>query len=178
MRGIQRLFDEIALEFDKIHSFSLRLKPVLGVAYRRFQEQYGFEKLDQPELNLTTHRKRLDELVQLTDEFCRDPVNLMTEKHMLVNKFYTSLVAEARLVFRQAYKDSSTWLSRALDPLMLRIREHKDHFERRLANIKKIHDNIDTLQERLGWLQNEQERLQTQNAALDEVAAKLGIEPV
>ena len=176
MRGIQRLFDEIALEFDKIHTFSLRLKPVLGVAYRRFHEQYGFDQLEQPALNLVPHRERLEELVRLTDEFCRDPVNLMTEKHMLVNKFYTSLVAEARLVFRQAYKDSTVWLSRALDPLMLRIREHKDHFERRLANIKKIHDNIDTLQERLSWLQGEQARLQAQNATLTEIASSLGIE--
>ena len=173
MRGMQQLFGEITEEFDQIHKLGLHLRPVLGAAYQHFHEKYGFAKATPPDLDLDRHRQKLAELAQRTDEFCRDPVNLMTEKHLLVNKFYLGLVTQARQVFDEARADSEAWLRRALDPLMMRIRERKSDFERRLANIKKIHDNIDTLQERIEWLEAEKARLGRESELLDEIVARM-----
>ena len=175
MRGMQQLFAEITAEFDQIHQLGLHLRPVLAAAYQHFYEKYGFEKLAPPDLDLERHRLRLHDLVQKTNEFCHDPVNLMTEKHLLVNKFYLGLVTQARQVFDAARADSEAWISKALDPLMMRIRERKSDFERRLDNIKKIHDNIDTLQERIAWLEDEQARLLQENSQLDEIMGRLHI---
>lgn len=175
MRGMQQLFAEITAEFDQIHQLGLHLRPVLAAAYQHFYEKYGFEKLAPPDLDLERHRQRLHDLVQKTDEFCHDPVNLMTEKHLLVNKFYLGLVTQARQVFDAARADSEAWIGRALDPLLMRIRERKTDFERRLTNIKKIHDNIDTLQERITWLEDEQARLTHENSQLDEIMGRLRI---
>jgi hypothetical protein len=158
--SMQHLLRQVGHDFDKIYELARRIMALLDIAYKRFHEQHGFEKKIPPELTLEIYREKLKDLLQRTDAFCRDPVNIMTEKHFLIKKFYIGLVTQARQVFGQARHESEAWLRRALEPLMSQIREHKTMLERRADNLKKILDNIDTLQERIKALTLQQAELE------------------
>ena len=119
---------------------------------------YGFPKMTPPVLNLERHILHMHSLHQNTERFCKDPVNVMTEKHFLVRRFYNGLVSHARELFRQLRLELDTWVNSALMPLSLQLKEHQKLLERKVDNLRKVAGDINTLQERVRQL--EQQHLQ------------------
>jgi len=115
------------------------------------------------------HRQRLASLAQSTEIFCRDPLNLMLEKRFMVSKFYQSLVSEARTVFEMARLEADAWLRRTLDPLVMRIRDHKTQLELRVDNIRKVHDNLDNLQAKVAELKQQFDDLGKQHQEINSI---------
>ena len=70
----------------KILGFASETRNFVDKVYQEFQEKYGFVNLTPPPLNLEKHILSMKGLKQNTERFCRDPVNVMTEKHFLVKK--------------------------------------------------------------------------------------------
>ncbi len=168
IRGMYLLIRRMGAEFDNAHQQGVAIKQLLNTAYQRFHDVHGLETLDPPLLDLGRYRGRLDELMVSTQEFCADPMNIMLEKRFMIKKFYIGLVTQARIVFQQVRLESETWLRLTLDPIVLRIKEHKTQLEHRLENITKVHANLDSIQERSQSVSREMVQLKGQ---LDEIEA-------
>lgn len=173
LRSMQSLFGQATQQFDKIHQHAAQIKGLVDAAYKRFHEQHGFTQLSPPPLSLERARQGLLDLAQQTTDFCNDPVNIMTEKHFLIRKFYTGLVASADDVFNQARGESEAWLRASLSPLMTQIHDYRAQIERRVETVKQIHDNIDTLEERVKELIQRQGRLLKQSETIDGIRARI-----
>lgn len=173
LRSMQSLFGQATQQFDKIHQHAAQIKGLVDAAYKRFHEQHGFTQLSPPPLSLERARQGLLDLAQQTTDFCNDPVNIMTEKHFLIRKFYTGLVASADNVFNQARGESEAWLRASLSPLMTQIHDYRAQIERRVETVKQIHDNIDTLEERVKELIQRQGRLLKQSETIDGIRARI-----
>lgn len=173
LRSMQSLFGHATQQFDRIHHHAGQIKGLVDAAYRRFHEQHGFELLFPPPLELEQARQGLQTLAQQTMEFCDDPLNVMTEKHFLIRKFYAGLVASAEQVFDQARTESNTWLRASLSPLIRQIQDYKAQIDQRVATVRQIHDNTDTLDERIRELAVEQERLIKQSGVIEEIHSRI-----
>ncbi|GBL45375.1 hypothetical protein SFMTTN_1182 [Sulfuriferula multivorans] len=168
-RGMNNLFGRINTQFAKVDKAAATILELLDSAYRRFEEQHGFPQLNPPKLDMDRHRQRLASLAQSTEMFCRDPLNLMLEKRFMVSKFYQSLVSEARTVFEMARLEADAWLRRTLDPLVMRIRDHKTQLELRVDNIRKVHDNLDNLQAKVAELKQQFDDLGKQHQEINSI---------
>lgn len=177
IRSMQSLFGQATQQFDKIHHHANQIKGLVDAAYKRFHEQHGFAQLSPPALSLEKAHRGLLDLAQQTTEFCSDPVNIMTEKHFLIRKFYAGLVTSAEAIFGQARLESEVWLRSSLTPLMTQIRDYKAQIERRLENVKQIHDNIDTLEERIKELTQRQSALLKQSQTIESIHARINEPP-
>jgi hypothetical protein len=122
---------------------------------------------------MTDFQQRMQALVRTTDEFCTDPVNVMTEKHFLVRKFFFSLGAQARAIFEVAHHDANLWLKGVVAPLKLQIAEHKAQLDKRTESLMKVHENLDSLQKNIAEVEERNATLQAQSAALDQILLKL-----
>ena len=145
----------------------------LDHAYADFHRQHGLPKMQVPRLDLTAYLNRLQALVSETDAFCHDPANLMLEKRFMIRRFYAGLVDQARKTFSLARTESERWLRIALDPVMTRIREHKQHLDTRLTSLKDIVDNMGTLQTRMRQLKDDIATMRNDKAALDDIGQRL-----
>ena len=148
-RGMQQLIRQTAHQYKHIHKHAKQVKGLVDAAYIRFHVKHGFERRNSPELSIDQHLDSIRALAQRAELFCSDPINIMTEKHFLIRKFFLSVAGEARVIFERTRVDCEAWLRNVLAPLITQINEHKAQIERRLENVKKIHDNIDSLQDRL-----------------------------
>ncbi len=175
-RGMHTLFDRINAQFGRVDVVAGDILGLLEAAYLRFQEQHDFPALNPPTLNLNRHRQRLADLARSTEAFCRDPLNLVLEKRFMINKFYQSLVSEARDTFDRARTETDAWLRRTLDPLVARIRDHKNQLELRVENIKKVHGNLDGLQARIAELKQQHDAMQIQQAEINALLQTLNIQ--
>lgn len=162
MKSMNALFDKFGEEANKILEFATEAKKFVDGVYQTFHEKHGFPKLSPPGLNLEKHILKMNTLRDVTDKFCRDPVNVMTEKHFLVRKFYGGLVAEAKTVFQQVRGEFEAWLKGALVPLSMQLRDHQKLLERRVESIRKISGDISSLQDRAKLLESSRGDLQKQ----------------
>lgn len=175
LRSMQSLFGQATQQFARIHHHADQIKGLVDAAYRRFHEQHGFELVFPPPLSLERAKQGLQSLAQQTEEFCDDPLNVMTEKHFLIRKFYTGLVASAQQIFEQARSESEAWLHASLGPLTKQIQDYKAQIGQRVATVKQIHDNTDTLEERINELLKEQARLLAQREVIEGIRAKIHV---
>ena len=172
-RGMQQLIRQTAHQYQHIHKHAKQIKGLVDAAYIRFHVKHGFERRNAPELSIDQYMEAIRSLAQRSEEFCRDPLNIMTEKHFLIRKFFLSLVGEVRGIFERTRVDCEAWLRNVLAPLITQINDHKFQIERRLENIRKIHDNIDSLQERLVELESLQSALSKQLTVLEGILTQL-----
>jgi hypothetical protein len=152
-RSMNAMFDAFSRQAEKILEFGGETRAFVDRVYREFQEKYGFANLTPPPLNLEKHILAMKSLKQSTERFCRDPVNVMTEKHFLVRRFYNGLVSEARAVFQDTRKELDGWLKAALQPISTQLKEHQTLLERRVDNLKKLSGDLSSLQERVHQLE-------------------------
>jgi len=172
-RGMQQLIRQTAHQYKHIHKHAKQVKGLVDAAYIRFHVKHGFERRHAPELNIDQYMESIRALALRSEAFCRDPINIMTEKHFLIRKFFLSVAGEARIIFERTRVECEAWLRNVLAPLITQINDHKAQIERRLENVKKIHDNIDSLQERLNELETLQTALTKQLRVLEGILTKL-----
>ena len=76
----------------------------------------------------------------------------------------------ASVAAKLARVEAERWVRIALDPIMTRIREHKQHLDTRLTSLKHILENMGTLQGRMAQLKQEIERLRQDKVELERIA--------
>jgi hypothetical protein len=102
MRSMQALFDSFSRQAEKILEFAGETRNYVDRIYTEFHTLYGFPRMTPPVLNLERHILRMHALQQSTERFCKDPANIIgREKHFVIRRFYSGLVAHARDLFGQ-----------------------------------------------------------------------------
>ncbi len=152
IRSMSSLFDAFNRQADLILTYGNTTREFVDSVYDEFHERFGFANLTPPPLNLERHILSMKALRQATEKFCRDPVNVMTEKHFLVRRFYKGLVSEARRVFQETRRELDQWLKAALSPISAQLKEHQTLLERRVENLRKLSGDLSSLQDRLNEL--------------------------
>lgn len=172
-QGMKKLIEQTLILAERITRQSLEIKDIAEELYHLFHARHGFEPRKPPVLDMTHFHQSMQALEKTTEEFCADPINVMTEKHFLVRKFFFSLVAQARAQFEVAHQDAQLWLKGLLAPLKLQITEHKTQLDKRTESLMQIHENLETLQKSVADLEQHYATLQAQGAALDQILLKL-----
>ena len=177
MGSMQALFDTFSRQAEKILQFAGETRNYVDGVYTEFHKMYGFPRMTPPVLNLERHIQRMHSLHQSTERFCRDPVNVMTEKHFLVRRFYNGLVSQARELFTQLRVELDAWVNSALMPLSMQLKEHQKLLESKVENLRKVAGDINTLQERVRQLEQQQLQLGKQVEELTEIREVLQRDP-
>jgi len=174
-RSMQSLFDAISKDFIRVHALSENMKITMQHAYDYFHQQYKFDKMKLPSLDLENLLLKLKLLMHDTQIFCRDPVNVMTEKSFLIKRFYGSLVIQAQQLFGDARAECERWIKIVPLPLEMQIKEHKNQLESRLANLAKINENSSALQDSMVKIKSEQGDLVMQKQLIEKLISRLDL---
>lgn len=172
-RGMKGLIKQTSELAEEITRQSHDIKRWADALYQLFQKKHGFEARIPPLLEMKNFTRNMHALEKITSEFCASPVNMMTEKHFLLRKFFLSLGGRVQAIFVQTHKDSQLWLQNVLGPLKLQISEHKAALEKRTEALMQVHENLQALETNMARLQNELATLHGQSAALDQMLLRL-----
>jgi len=170
--GIRQLSEQMSERLQQATRQADNMLDALDQAYLRFHSQHHLPKMQVPRLDLGAYRNRLEALMGETEAFCKDPANLMLEKRFMIRRFYAGLVEEARKAFNLARMEAERWLRIALDPVMTRIREHKQYLDTRLTNLQRVLGNMSTLQSRMAQVKNQIGKLRNEKAELTRIVAQ------
>jgi hypothetical protein len=161
--GMRELIRQIKSDFAAVSLAGADVLRLMEGVYNTFHVRFQFEKMEMPPLDFEGATNKLQLLVYETEQFCKDPVNMvMTEKRFLVRRFWRMLVEQARKIFNEARSDTERWLAAVPMPLETQIKDHKAQLEARLASLAKINERGSAIQEEVAKLQRERAEIQKQ----------------
>lgn len=166
-QGMRNLMKQAIGLADYVTRESKKIKKLADSVYDVFQSKHGFEIFEAPELDMSNFLNEMRALEKITDDFCKDPINVMTEKHFLVRKFFLGLGTQKQKIFEKARKDCEHWLLDVLSTLKSQMSEHKATLAERTKNLMKANDSAKALDSRLKTIEHEYAALVKESQAMD-----------
>ncbi len=137
-------------------------KMVLSI-YHRYNTENRGKHLEPVPLRLGRYLIALRDLRAKADRFRRNPRTLLSERRILIQRFFNTIVSEARQIQQQAIEDVQRWHNEALMPILQYSQEQKrllEHQFRRLRDMthdreaterqrSALRDSLDTLNRQL-----------------------------
>jgi hypothetical protein len=152
-RGMNSLVKDLNEDFQAVFLASEDIKKLMQGVYNTFIQKFGFQKMTLPSLDLDPQRTKLQLLVMQTEQFVKDPVNVVVkEKHFVVKNFYNTLVREARKCYNDAKHQSERWIAAVVLPLEVQMKDHKNQLQSRLDNLAKINEKTTSINEQMAIL--------------------------
>ena len=152
MRNLMKQANDLA-EF--INKESNDIKKLADNIYEVFQSKHGFDIFSPPTLNMLTFTNNMKALEKITNDFCSDPINLLTEKHFLIRKFFLGLGTQTKHIFAQTEADCKRWIEDILNVLIAQMNEHKNSLEQRTQNLAFAKANTEALETQLNIVEQE-----------------------
>jgi hypothetical protein len=141
--------------------------------YQLFCREHGFEKSVAMPLNMDTFINSMQSLEKITNDFCLDPINVLTEKRFLIRRFYHGLGAQIQAAFEQAQLDCSLWLNVVIGELKTQINEHKKSLDQRADALMASHNHAEITEKNLAATEKDLAKLSHQAQQLDSLLLKL-----
>ena len=155
--------------FEGFERQNRQIMSVVEAVYTRFNQLPGFT-LAPPQLSgLENYRQDLEQLGEKTNDFCRRPINLMTDKASLAKKFGVEVVVPLRDLFTHLKEETDWWLRELSVPVQDQIQAQKIALEKREEDINMIRGQITILETRKEETEAALARLQQQEAAVERI---------
>jgi Dynamin family len=138
-RGMRELIKLIGDDFANVKLAGEEIIELMRTVYTTFHDRFGFTTMEFPVLDFEEPNAKLGILIHETEQFCKDPVNIvMTEKRYMVRRFWRQLVEQSSVIFNEARANTERWITAVPLPLETQIRDHKAQLESRVAALQKI----------------------------------------
>lgn len=162
-RGMRELIKLVGDDFENVKGTGEDILKLMQDVYSTFRDRFNFSSMEFPPLDFEEPRQKLAVLIHETEQFCKDPVNIvMTEKRFMVRKFWRQLVEESRIIFNEARANTERWLTAVPLPLETQIRDHKTQLEARVASLQKINERGSSINEEIEKLNKQLVEVQRQ----------------
>ena len=175
--GLNRSMKELtALANNLAEEITLEGKTIKQQAddlYHLFWSKHGFEKTEAIALDMSKFTKSMQILEKVTSDFCSDPINILTEKHFLIRRYYLGLGAQIQATFEEAHTDCTRWLNFVIDELKTQINSHKKSLDERAETLMQSHSSADQLVQYLEKTEKEYYKLLQRSSELDGILLKL-----
>ncbi len=164
--GMAGFFDGAGEIMEKVNKQAHQIKGLVEAVYGKFHAEHGLPKIKPAGISLLPYRSRLQKLHDEAEAFRNSAVLVITEEHFVISKFFITLVSRAREIYTDCNTEANAWSKAILTPILNQLREHKVMLDKRLENLKKIQDNLDTLGSRIAELEATRDQLHRQQGAV------------
>ncbi len=172
-RGMRNLMKQANDLASNIIKESRDIKKLADNIYHVFQNKHGFDVFEPPPLDISNFLHNMLALEKITNDFCTDPVNLLTEKHFLIRKFFLGLGAQTQKIFEQAERECERWIEDVLSILKTQMTQHKNSLDERTKNLSEAKASAEALDARLAIVEREYALLSKESQALDVMLLQL-----
>ncbi|MDQ7090790.1 MAG: dynamin family protein [Methylococcales bacterium] len=175
-KNIRKLFDDLRDLLQDSIDITNETRRLVKAIHKKFHDEYGFKEIEPKLFSIKQYQEELEVIFSEGEAFRSSTKTTMTEQSVVVNKLYSTLIAKAKNILKQAYKDSLTWSNGVLVPLMHQIKDHKKQIESRLQMLKKINESKGSVSENIAHLKLELEPLKQQRKELSFIIKEMQIE--
>ncbi|MEQ1620129.1 MAG: dynamin family protein [Methylococcales bacterium] len=165
-QSIRKLFDELRDLLQDSVDITNETRRLVKAIHKKFKDEYGFKEIEPQLFSIKQYQFELEQIFEEGEAFRSSSKTTLTEQSIVINKLYSTLIAKARNVLRQAHADATTWSNSVLTPLMHQLKDHKRQIEGRLQLLRKINESKGSVAENIATLEAEIEPLKRQRDEL------------
>jgi len=156
-RGIRdamsSFFKHVDAHLDTANGQIEEINKMMDGMYQKLNREHGINLVALPPFSILRYRKEIQRLESAYDQqFNTFYTFLTTEQYTLTSRFFETLASRVVQVFEVLNKDVESWLKAVMSPMEGQVREHQMQLRRRLESVKRIHKAADTLEDRIGEL--------------------------
>jgi len=168
VRGaMNEFFAAIRRDFDDAARRAFEIHDMMQAMYVRFAAEQGIEHFVPPPFSMLKYQKEIDRLEHAYNQHFNTLWNMLSSaKYSLTKRFFETIATRVKHVYDVANRDVESWLRATMSPLETQVREHHLQLRRRLESVKRIHRASGELEDRIGELEQQDEVLAAQVAAL------------
>jgi uncharacterized protein YoxC len=171
--GMAAFFKGTTERMHQVNRHAEQIRRAVERIYDRLHTEYGLVKMNPPPLSLAPYYLEFKRLEEKAELFRTSPATLMTEQHFVIKKFFITLVSQARQIYHDCNESAKAWFKVAVSPVFLQVQQHKADIERKLQTLKKIHEDMDSLSERVAELEQEKQGLMTHLKTAEQLLARI-----
>ena len=175
-QNIRKLFDELRDLLQDTVDITNETRRLVKAIHKKFQDEYGFKEIEPKLFSIKNYQYELEQIFDEGDKFRSSAKTTMTEQTIVINKLYSTLIAKARDILKEANKDALTWSNSVLTPLMHQIKDHKKQIESRLKMLRKINDSKGSIEENIANLEKDLDPLKKQRQELATIIKAMQLE--
>jgi len=138
---------------------------VIGVQ-RKFAEELGWSLPPPMPFSLDTYIAELERAEAAYKNHFGALAVFTHDKWALIERFFETVVSKSREIFSSAERDAEAWARSLLPPLEVQVREQRSQLKKRAENVSRIREAQETLDQRIGDLE---EALEDVQALLNEL---------
>ena len=175
-QNIRKLFDELRDLLQDSVDITNETRRLVKAIHKKFQDEYGFKEIEPHLFSIKNYQYELEQIFDEGDKFRSSAKTTMTEQTIVINKLYSTLIAKAREILKEAHKDALTWSNSVLTPLMHQIKDHKKQIESRLQMLRKINESKGSIEDNIANLEKELDPLKKQRQELATIIKAMQME--
>ena len=160
--GMTTFFRGAAQRMQQVNQCADDIRKAVERIYERLHTEYGMNVIKPPTLSLIASHMEFKRLEEKAELFRTSPATLMSEQHFVIKKFFITLASQARQTFHECNESSRNWFKLAVSPVFAQIQQHRAAIERKLEMLKKIQQDMDSLNEHIAVLDRERLNLDAQ----------------
>lgn len=172
-RAMAQVFAHIVAGMNKANGHAADIRKAVENSYKRFHSEFGLPALTPVPLSLATFNHLVQELEKEAELFRNSPAMTMTEQHFVIKKFYITLVSRARGVVEESNAHAQHWFKSIMAPVSQQIQAHKQSMDRRLENLRKGQENLDSVSVRIAELEGNKRELDIQRQNIKTLMTRL-----
>jgi hypothetical protein len=167
-------FKRVDLHMASANDQIEEINKMMEAMYRKLNLEHGINLINIPPFSMQRYRKEMQRLEEAYDQqFNTFYTFLTTEQYTLTSRFFETLASRVVQVFEILNKDVENWLKAVMSPMEGQVREHQMQLRRRLESVKRIHKAADTLDDRIGELDQMHIEVARQHAELSDKSAEI-----
>jgi hypothetical protein len=164
-------FKRVDQHLEGAHDQIEEINKMMAAMYHKLNLEHGINLISIPPFSMLRYRKEMQRLEEAYDQqFNTFYTFLTTEQYTLTTRFFETLASRVVEVFGILNKDVENWLKAVMSPMESQVREHQMQLRRRLESVKRIHKAADTLDDRIGELDQMHIEVNRQHAELSELS--------
>ncbi|GAB4507480.1 MAG: dynamin-like GTPase family protein [Sulfuricaulis sp.] len=171
--AMKTLFDGALDAMEKANKQTQQVRSLVQAIYGKFHSEHGLAKIKPVNFSLLPYRSQLQKLYEEAEAFRNSPMMIITEQHFVVQKFFVTLVGRAREIFSEGSTAARAWSKAIMGPILSQVREHKILMDQRLENLKKVHENSESLNDRIAELESSRQNLENQQLVIRNMLRKI-----
>jgi hypothetical protein len=171
--NIEKLFEDLRHLLDECLDISNETQLFILKRHSEFNNEYGFQEIKPNLFSINDYHAELEELFTIGEDFRASTKIAFTEKSIVIQKLYNTIVFQARTVISKAHKDAMIWGENVLSPIKNQILDHKKQIENRLVVLRSANQSENSFNENISRLEKELEQLTIQRRDLNIIIKEL-----
>ncbi len=165
-QGIKKLFEDLHILLQDCVRISEGLQKFILRIHTEFNTEYGFKEITPNLFKIKEYQMELEDVFNIGEEFRISTKTALTEKSLVVEKLYNTLIFQARNTLFRARRDAIVWGENVLSPIKQQMLDHKKQIENRLTVLIAANESEKNLKENILRLEGELSSLNKQRNEL------------